>query len=34
MNAVLESGKAVAGAVHAPRLQVFKWLLMITQAQP
>ena len=27
MNAVLESGKAVAGAVHAPRLQVFKWLV-------
>ena len=27
MNAVLESGKAVAGAVHAPRLRVFKWLV-------
>lgn len=27
MNAVLESGKAVAGSVHAPRLQVFKWLV-------
>ena len=27
MNAVLESGKAVAGSVHAPRLKVFKWLV-------
>ena len=27
MNAVLESGKAVAGSVHAPRLRVFKWLV-------
>lgn len=27
MNAVLESGKAVAGAVHSPRLRVFKWLV-------
>jgi ABC-2 type transport system permease protein len=27
MNAVLESGKAVAGSVQAPRLQVFKWLV-------
>ncbi len=27
MNAVLESGKAVVGSVHAPRLRVFKWLV-------
>jgi ABC-2 type transport system permease protein len=27
MNAVLESGKVAAGAVQAPRLQVFKWLV-------
>ena len=27
MNALLESGRAAAGAVHAPRLRVFQWLV-------
>ena len=27
MNAVIESGRAAAGALHAPRLRVFHWLV-------
>ena len=27
MNAVIESGRAAVGAVHAPRLRVFQWLV-------